>query len=378
MTFAAPMALGVAAAAALGVVLWHLIATQRPEPELLPTARFVPVGEARAASRASRPTDLLLLALRVLALIALGAAFAGPRPTHRKAGMVRVLVADRSRAAQRDVGDSVRALWRAGDVLVWFDSTAASAEDSVTVPEPSQARGRLATGLVRAHQRAVLMGERSDSLELVIVSPLERDELDASVMPLLGRWPGRVRVVRTSARRAGASIVRAVIGPLSGADSAAARAGATVVWWPSAAQSPVRPEAVWSGDITFVAPLSRVEMRHAGAVTARWSDGAAAASESAVGAGCIRSVSIGVPTAGDAMLQPSFRALDRQLHAPCGAPAPLADSGMVRRMTHEWTSGPHGAALRPADPTITLLLLALGAVALLVELMLRRERGVRA
>ena len=76
MTFLAPLWLAVAAIAAGVVFALHLITTRRPPAAPLPTARFVPGGDARAASRASRPTDVPLLLLRVLALVLLGAAVA--------------------------------------------------------------------------------------------------------------------------------------------------------------------------------------------------------------------------------------------------------------------------------------------------------------
>ena len=111
-------------------------------------------ANAKAATRTPRPTDLPLLAVRILALLLLGAAFSGPRRDGRREGMVRVFVADASRAADADVVDSVRARWRVGDAIVWFDSAARAAEDSVSPRAVSQARGRIAAGLIRAHEQA--------------------------------------------------------------------------------------------------------------------------------------------------------------------------------------------------------------------------------
>lgn len=377
MTFAAPLAFGIAVAASIATVLLHVISTQRPRPTVFPTARFVPSGEAQAISRAVRPTDLLLLALRVLALLLLGAAFAGPRFASSRVGMVRVIVADASRAAQADVGDSVTALWRAGDRVVWFDSSADAAVDSAGRRTSSTAKGRLSAGLVRAHQRMLELSERSDSLELVILSPLLGEEMDAAVVPLAARWAGRVRVVRSASPPARLSTVRTVVAEPSAADSTAARAGATVIWWPEArdGQAPsAHADAVWAGDATVVAQLARLPMRHDGQVVARWSDGAPAASEQRLGAGCVRRVSIGIPRVGDAQLQPSFVALQRALELPCGVAVEPATDAALRALARDWPRRGEGAGSRSALPpraSTTLWLLALAACALGLELFAR-------
>src|SRR5471032_1489809 len=124
MSFLAPFWLGVAALAAGAVFALHLITTQRPPASMLPTARFVPAGDARASSRAARPTDLLLLLLRCAALVLLGTAFAGPVTHSRGSSLARVILVDRSRGAQPDVRDSAGAHMHAGDALVLFDSVA--------------------------------------------------------------------------------------------------------------------------------------------------------------------------------------------------------------------------------------------------------------
>jgi hypothetical protein len=376
VTFAAPLALGIAVAAAIGVVLWHLIAAQRPEPAPLPTARFVPEGETRAATRRARPTDLLLLALRVLALLLIGAAFAGPTRSAQRAGHIRVFVADASRAADRAVHDSVLAQWRAGDAVIWFDSAATAAADSVGDRGPGAARGRLSAGLVRAYQRGAALRERTDSLELVVVSPFEAEATDAAVRPLLARWPGRVRLVRTPMRRTESSMVRTVTTPPSATDSAAARQGATIVWWPSAGRTPAAADGVWAGAITVVAPLARLPLTHEGTTVARWSDGAPAASEREVGAGCLRRVSIGVPTLGDLVLQPGFRALDARLHQPCNARSAGLPDSTLSRWSHDWGAATAAHAPLPGRSALTMLLLLLGALALVAELVLRRRDEV--
>src|SRR5262245_53869585 len=125
MSWLVPWLVGAGAIAALGIVALHLLTTRRPPPAPLPTARFVPESEVRAVSRARRPTDLLLLALRVLAVMAIGAAFAqpvldavGPRVRTIHAVDWSTSVADPGAALQ----SAVDALGE-GDALILMDST---------------------------------------------------------------------------------------------------------------------------------------------------------------------------------------------------------------------------------------------------------------
>ena len=76
MTFLAPWALIVGGLAAGGVVLLHLVARQRPAAYLLPTTRFLPDRRTLVSRIASRPHDLMLLALRTALVLAASAAFA--------------------------------------------------------------------------------------------------------------------------------------------------------------------------------------------------------------------------------------------------------------------------------------------------------------
>ena len=61
MTLLAPWAFGIAALAALGTVLLHLVAQQRPAAFFLPTARFIPDRRTLVSRVTTRPRDLLLL-----------------------------------------------------------------------------------------------------------------------------------------------------------------------------------------------------------------------------------------------------------------------------------------------------------------------------
>jgi hypothetical protein len=212
----------------------------------------------------------------------------------------------------------------------------------------------------------------------VIISPLLGEEMDAAVVPLAARWAGRVRVVRSHLLEARARLPqKTVVTEPSSTDSAAARAGAAVVWWPEArdGQAPsAHADAVWAGDATVVAQLARLPMRHDGQVVARWSDGAPAASEQRLGAGCVRRVSIGIPRVGDAQLQPSFVALKRALELPCGVAVEPATDAALRALARDWPRRGEGAGSRSALPpraSTTLWLLALAACALVLELFAR-------
>lgn len=412
MSFLAPVWLAAAAAAALGVVALHFITTQRPPASRLPTARFVPQGDERAASRARRPADLLLLLLRCAALMLLGAAFAGPVTATRSAPLVRVVAVDRSRAAGPDARDSALAVVRAGDAVVLFDSGATivttAAAESLRALAVGHTRGSLSAALVGARRAAGELSRTADSVELVIVSPLTADELDAASASMFARWPGRARLVRTvPARRTAPALsitggdpddplaptiaaiaaiaadaprdgtvnaVRIVRGEVSMADSAGARGGTAVVVWPRIGTGKASAQGLWAGVATVVAPLTRLAIPAGGRVVARWADGAPAATETALGAGCIRAVGVGVPVAGDVTLQPDFTAVARALVAPCYAAnigAAVADS-VAKRYARAGPAAP-AAALRTADersPLVSWLLVA-AALVLAAELVVR-------
>lgn len=296
--------------------------------------------------------------LRVLALLLLGAAFARPVLRPRGAALVRVFVADRSRDARADVGDSVRALWREGDAIVVFDSAAHAlsrpAVDSLIGESAGRARGRLSAGFVAGRRSASDVARSADSVELVVVSPFLPGETDGATSLLFSQWPGRVRLIRTRAaepvpvtitladsasgsplawvvavlsapNRANSLAVRVIRDTPSAADSAAASAGSAVVFWPrAAAGATMKVEGLSTINATLVASLGRLSVPtgRSGAgglrTAARWADGSPAAIEQPLGGGCIRTVGVGLPASGDLVLQPSFAAVARELLSPCG------------------------------------------------------------
>jgi hypothetical protein len=132
MTFLAPAffyaSLGVAAA----ITALHFIVTRQPRAGILPTARFVPDMPATATARATRPSDIPLLVLRVLLVLAVGAGLAKPVIKPSRSATARVVLADVSRS----VGDisairtAVDSAYREGDVLIAFDSSARIVADT--------------------------------------------------------------------------------------------------------------------------------------------------------------------------------------------------------------------------------------------------------
>ncbi|MEO6877104.1 MAG: BatA domain-containing protein, partial [Gemmatimonadaceae bacterium] len=96
MTWLVPSALAIAGVASAIAIALHFIARSRPLAEPLPTARFIPPNPVHARSRSFALTDLLLLAIRIAALLAIGLAVAAPVISGR--GRVeRIVLADRSR-----------------------------------------------------------------------------------------------------------------------------------------------------------------------------------------------------------------------------------------------------------------------------------------
>src|SRR5688500_252436 len=241
MTFLVPGFLAAGAAVAGAIVLLHFLARRRPRPAMLPTARFVPDRPARWPSRAPRPTDLLLLALRVLAVIPLATALAGPvrepdraargparprappywsRPALRvlavvalapafagpvrepdRAATARIVLLDRSRAVgdERAMRESVLAVVRQGDVVVAFDTSvrviSSEMRDTVGSLARSAARASLSAALIAAERAAATIRDQADSLELIIVSPFAAEAWDEATSTLRARWAGRARLI---------------------------------------------------------------------------------------------------------------------------------------------------------------------------------------
>lgn len=381
MTLLAPGYLYAAIAAAAAVVALHLIVTRRPRAAILPTARFVPDVPAAARSRVLRPYDLLLLLLRVLLLLAVGTALARPILKPKRERIARVILADVSGsvATRSEVADSVRRLYRTGDVTVAFDSAAhaIATSDSVPTVGVSAATGSLSAALAGALRAASSVREGADSVELVLVSALLPSESDLATARIRALWPGRTRLVRVAS------------------DTALAH-GAPHIFWgdvehPAMTTSMPRPDtsgAVVAGNEVVVAPFVRrwsfpQDSLRGAVVIARWVDGAPAAAERVAGNGCDRSIAIPEDSVGDLVLRPEFIRLRKVLSGPCGSRSvvdSVVDSAGVSAIAALAGSGKLAAAAlfpAPTDVQSPLAPWLMGtALALaLVELLVRRRRG---
>lgn len=420
MTLLAPVFFWWALAAAAGVVAIHYLVTRQPPSHSLPTVRFVPAAPVRATAVARRPEDRLLLLLRVLIVLAIGAAWARPVLVPSRRSVARVLLWDLSSAvaSPKAVQDSVVARWHHGDVVIGFDSVARIVDTDVGAA-PSTAPGRLSPALIAAYRAAAGLLASADSIEIVIVSPLLDDEWDAATPAIRALWPGRMTPVRVAGaqlppRSSGRPAIEGAVGdpvavavrllaaagpdssvrilrraPLD-SDSAWAAVGSRVlVRWPASGAppgwSPAEPVdtagAVVIGGAALVYPFERRWRPGGGAaagqVIARWSDGGVAATEQRAGSGCIRDVALPVPHSGDLVLRRDFARLLRSLTAPCGKAGVVESAAGMDTVLLAGSGGlAPAAALRPAEfadsPLVPwLLILAIGL--LLLELVVRRR-----
>ena len=435
MTFLAPIHLVIALAAALGIVALHLITRDRPPRAPLPTARFIPPRVEKAMSRATRPTDPLLLLLRVVLIVLAGAAFARPVLERERRPIARVVMLDRSRAVASapEARDSAAAWLGPEDALVLFDTAARVVDgeprDSLPALDVGDgaatgAAGSLSAALLAASRVARELAGGADSVELVLVSALADEELDDATIAIRGSWPGRVRLVRLRPAAAGTltstlevragtddpvgaaaalqgprmvpSPVRVVRTRPTASDSMAAQSGGVLVVWPRdtmPAGWTVRTTidtvgAVVAGDAVVVAPFERRVAAPAASepsrqmrVAARWVDGEPAAVERPMGAGCVRDVGIPLDERGDLALRLETRRLLVALTEPCGGRRrfdPLTDS--VAAMLAGAGPLASSGAIRHDDTQQTPLvpwLLGAALLAALAEPVVRR-RGVRA
>ncbi|MEX2179608.1 MAG: BatA domain-containing protein [Gemmatimonadaceae bacterium] len=424
MSVLAPLWLVAAAVVGVGVVVAHLFSTSVPPRDVLPTVGFVPERAPLAVMRTRRISDVALLLLRLLAVALLGLALAGAHVP--RSGPPRVVLVDVSRAvaSMDEARDSALAAATDGGIFIAFDSTARRVtRDSLDALTVSGARGSLSAGLVAAHRaRASLADQRNES-ELVLVSPVVREAMDAATSRLIALWDGPVRVVRVAAaaaapaprwevRAVGDDPVAAVVPgavpatraagpPATGrvvrtlptrADSAWARdsAGALVLWPATDAGAVlVRREATDSqGGIAaagrvVVGTFAREYQPRAGRVLARWLDGAPAATERPLGLGCVREVAIPVDAVGDEALRDSFRDIARSLLEPCGgapdfamaALTPVSPDSGAPGASPGRSPGPRPARESGSRAPLWLALLALG-VLVAEQLVRARARGL--
>lgn len=406
MTLLAPAYLGAGLAAAAAVVALHFLARRQPRPRSLPTARFVPVSASRASSLTRLPSDLVLLVMRVIVVVAAGLALARPVETPRRRQLARVVVVDRSGSpADRGAGAPTTEERSAQPPILLLPG------DTV-IELRGPARGSLSEGLARAVRAAGRLRSRADSLELVIVSALTRDHWDAATAAIRAQWNGRATVIRVpgliprpnaveletrandplratldllgiaGAARA-TTAVRVIRDRASTAsDSAFASSGGALVIWPRRATAGDSIDAVYAGLALSAGPFPRTEVAlPAGARPVAWSgDGSPVAHEVELGRGCVRVVRFDVPDRGDVALRAAFRRVARALLAPCGGPldtTPL-DSARIAILTGSGGLRPGGVAAAGTGAgggQLIALLLALSAVALGAEWWWRGRSG---
>ncbi len=408
MTFGAPIWLAAAGVVAGVVVGLHLLTRRSPRTFLFPTARFIPDRPANAPAPATRPTDLLLLLLRVAVVLLLGAAFARPR-TDPPRRLRTVVALDRSRSAATKLDSVAAAVVRNADLVIAFDSIATPVTEGGDRLPASQGRGSLSAALVGAMRAAPALAESGDSIELVIVSPFASEEWDEATLDIRRSWAGSIRLVPIAGaaptvieggglRADAADPMMATVGLLDGglpagtrlirtlvtaADSAWANQGGALVYWHAGDSIRPRMEGLATGVIAgshaVVAPFAYRSVMPSGRVVARWADGTPAAIERPLGAGCERDVGIPLPVAGDIALRPSVQRLVRQLSSPCGGarddqavPSERLDSLRGTGDLLASSSVDSGEQHRiPAH----LGLLIVAALLLLLEPFLRRDRA---
>jgi hypothetical protein len=391
VSVAAPAFLAAGVLAALAVIALHFLARQRPRAAPFPTARFIPERTARAPSRALVPTDLLLMLLRAMAVLLIGAAFARPAWEHERHGVARVILVDRSRtvASAAEVRDSALAALGERDAMVLFDSAAhVVPAESLRAMTTTGAVGSLSAALVAAHQAAARIADRAGEVELVLVSPLAREEWDDATAAVRGKWPGEIRMVRTAGLGAGRSALGVRVAraePRAGDSVWAADSGGVLVRWPDRFPGGVSDSAgaLVMGDDVVVGPFPRrlppsAESRAPRpALLAHWNDGSPAATEIAVGRGCIRDVAIETPVKGDLVLRESYRRVLAGLNAPCGGAVDARglDDAQVALLRGRPRPAPSRALLATQDvvPPLSRWLLVAAALLLIAEPLVRRR-----
>lgn len=430
---ALPWVMGGAFAAALGIVGLHFLSVRRPPTLLLPTARFVPERDVRAVSRTAQPSDLLLLVLRVLAVLAAGAAFAGVS-WHASAPRVGVVV-----VADRDVlGDSttlVRSAQGAAADARAGDAGTSSPVRVARVPRSRVTRddGVSAAVFALARREAAQLRERGvDSIDLHVLASAPATSDNVAWSAWRSAWPGRVTLhvpperVADSTRANAAAVtlvrddsawrtddpvraallqrgVRADRGQgARDADAVGSRDHVQLEWpvrsapngWHAVSDS---ADALIAGGRVLTGAWRVGAVPDSGVFAADstlraiawWSDGRVAAVESRRAGGCRRVIAASSDASSDLLLSADADALMRVLTASCLAMQTVDAAALTRRVVDgaalasvrsletQDTAFAGGAARDPSASWLTIALLALAVALLLVEWRLRDRDGDR-
>lgn len=358
LTINTPMALVIAAVAIAAVIAVHLLSVQQPRVLAFPTARFVRDSTAHAVTRANRPRDLWLLLVRVLAISALGTAFAGVSCAALRPSAAAIVVVDgadvpgfleRARdAVRRDSTLRVLPVRRlvvaggrapsshanANPVVSVLPMAAPLATALDTMPPAVGESPGLAALLLAARRSSVTMAEEADSVVLVVLSPLLEDALSDAIPAVRHVWPGTMHVPDvqsgwSDSADAGTYPTATIVWP----DSATRRGGTVRMpgALPVGSQGAVR--AIVAQGTAVVGPFVAADVGGVDAngaqrsdingsagetpvVLAWWHDGSPAIVERATATGCERRVGF-FPPMGDVLQSDAARGVRRVLSAPC-------------------------------------------------------------
>lgn len=395
----------VAAALAAGlVVALHLWSSRPPTALVLPTARFMPRASSARRTR-SALDDVLLLLVRVATVVAACATLAGLRLARLREGVARVLVVDASRAvgdtSAREVAVRAAREGAAEVVTVAFDTTARVLSPGEPIAG-TRAPGDLAVAMIRAAREVPRLRARFARVEVVLVTPLVAEawspalgSLSAAVgVPVVVRRlapptsdavpvpgtpalpdprdaPGAAAWSALGGLRAG---LRVVDGSATADDTAFARRGGVVVSWRGGSDTAATVRGVATGNAVAIGRWI-TGTPAAGTPIAWLDDGTVVATETPAGGGCLRSVALGWPAAGDEPLRQAQGRLVRALSAPCGgtpALTPIPDA-IARSLA---VSAPPARATI-ANPTSRRFFVVLALLGLGAEWWLRRSRRER-
>lgn len=187
IALALPWLFGAALAASAVVAALHLLSVRRPPELLLPTARFLPERDVRAISRTRRPSDLLLLALRIAALLCAGLAASGPTWRPSVASRMVLVIADADVVVD---SAAVRAMFASPDaqvVMRWRANAAGNGDEA----EPFNAASLFPIAW-RDAARVVAEQAGVDSIDLHLLTAQAPDTTTAALRHWRAAWPGRV------------------------------------------------------------------------------------------------------------------------------------------------------------------------------------------
>lgn len=225
MSILAILVLGVVGAAAVATVAIHLIAVRQPPPLDFPTARFVPSSNVLIVARGRRPSDRLLLALRLAALISIGAAFSGYSCSQRPFSRLMIVVADSSqRADSATWWSAATSLDEAADGVV--DSSIVTAHRVIWTDGLKIDPGVAIVRAIAEAGRVVREESNIGELSLSVVMPSMAGSL-RGWEAWESEWPARIRLTRVASL---AGVDSSSAGEISGnlAGSAGARVAINV------------------------------------------------------------------------------------------------------------------------------------------------------